>query len=46
MKRKTTEFALLPIALITVVLISGCKSEKVNADAGAPPQAKTQRAFR
>ena len=40
MKSKDMGFALLPVVLIATVIISGCKSEKVNADAEAPPPAK------
>jgi cobalt-zinc-cadmium efflux system membrane fusion protein len=32
-------FGLLPFALATSVIVSGCKSDKVNADAEAPPPA-------
>src|SRR5580692_5336904 len=40
MKSKAMGFALLPMVLITTLVISGCKSDKVNADAEAPPPAK------
>ena len=40
MKSKAMGFALLPIVLIATLVINGCKSEKVNADAEAPPPAK------
>ena len=40
MKSKDMGFALLPVVLIATVIISGCKSDKVNADAEAPPPAK------
>jgi len=40
MKSKAMRFALLPMALIATFVISGCKSDKVNADAEAPPPAK------
>jgi cobalt-zinc-cadmium efflux system membrane fusion protein len=40
MKSKAMGFALLPIVLSASLAISGCKSEKVNADAEAPPPAK------
>jgi cobalt-zinc-cadmium efflux system membrane fusion protein len=40
MKSKAIGFVLLPMALIATLVISGCKSDKVNADAEAPPPAK------
>jgi membrane fusion protein, heavy metal efflux system len=40
MKAKAMGFALLPMMLIATAVISGCKSDKVNADAEAPPPAK------
>jgi cobalt-zinc-cadmium efflux system membrane fusion protein len=40
MKSKLIGFALLPMVLIAALVIDGCKSEKVNADAEAPPPAK------
>jgi cobalt-zinc-cadmium efflux system membrane fusion protein len=40
MKSKLMGFALLPMVLIAALVIDGCKSEKVNADAEAPPPAK------
>ena len=40
MKSKAMGFAMLPMILIATLVISGCKSEKVNADAEAPPPAK------
>jgi membrane fusion protein, heavy metal efflux system len=40
MKIKAIGFALLPMALIAILVINGCKSDKVNADAEAPPPAK------
>jgi len=40
MKSKAMGFALLPMVLIVTLVISGCKSDKVNADAEAPPAAK------
>jgi cobalt-zinc-cadmium efflux system membrane fusion protein len=40
MKIKSKGFALLPMVLIATLVINGCKSDKVNADAEAPPQAK------
>jgi cobalt-zinc-cadmium efflux system membrane fusion protein len=33
-------FGLLPFAMAASVIVSGCKSDKVNADAEAPPAAK------
>jgi cobalt-zinc-cadmium efflux system membrane fusion protein len=40
MKSKAMGFALLPMVLMAPLLISGCKSDKVNADSEAPPPAK------
>ena len=40
MKNKALGFSLLPIALAASLTFAGCKSEKVNADAEAPPPAK------
>jgi cobalt-zinc-cadmium efflux system membrane fusion protein len=40
MKSKAMGFALLQMALIATLVISGCKSDKVNAEAEAPPPAK------
>ncbi|MGD0346933.1 MAG: efflux RND transporter periplasmic adaptor subunit [Terracidiphilus sp.] len=40
MKSKAIGFALLPMVLIATTAISGCKSDKVNADEEAPPPAK------
>ena len=40
MKNKAMGFALLPMVLIATLAISGCKSDKVSADAEAPPPAK------
>ena len=40
MKSKAIGFVLLQMALIATLVISGCKSDKVNADAEAPPPAK------
>jgi cobalt-zinc-cadmium efflux system membrane fusion protein len=40
MKSKTMGFALLPMVLIATLVMSGCKSDKVNAAAEAPPAAK------
>jgi membrane fusion protein, heavy metal efflux system len=40
MKSKVMGFALLPMVLIAPLVISGCKSDKVNADSEAPPPAK------
>ncbi len=40
MKSKIIEFALMPMVLSALLAISGCKSDKVNADAEAPPPAK------
>jgi membrane fusion protein, heavy metal efflux system len=40
MKSKAMGFALLPMVLIATLVINGCKSDKVNADAEAPPPAK------
>ena len=40
MKSKAMKFALLPIVLIATLVINGCKSDKVNAAAEAPPAAK------
>jgi membrane fusion protein, heavy metal efflux system len=40
MKSKAMGFALLPMVLIATLVISGCKSDKVNAAAEAPPPAK------
>jgi cobalt-zinc-cadmium efflux system membrane fusion protein len=40
MKSKAMGFALLPVALIATLVIGGCKSDKVNAAAEAPPPAK------
>ena len=39
MKTKAMGFALLPVVLIASLVINGCKSDKVNADAEAPPPA-------
>jgi membrane fusion protein, heavy metal efflux system len=38
--RKAQGLALLAIVLIATLVINGCKSDKVNADAEAPPPAK------
>jgi cobalt-zinc-cadmium efflux system membrane fusion protein len=40
MKCKALELGLSSIVLASVLTTSGCKSDKVNADAEAPPQAK------
>jgi cobalt-zinc-cadmium efflux system membrane fusion protein len=40
MKNKVMEFALLPMVLYGAIATNGCKSDKVNADAEAPPPAK------
>ncbi|MGD0942562.1 MAG: efflux RND transporter periplasmic adaptor subunit [Terracidiphilus sp.] len=40
MNRRILKFGLLQIALAASVFISGCKSDKVNADTEAPPPAK------
>ena len=40
MKSKATGFALLTMVLITSLAVNGCKSDKVNADAEAPPPTK------
>jgi len=40
MKSKAMKLAILPMALIATLVINGCKSDKVNADAEAPPPAK------
>src|SRR5580698_7782849 len=40
MKSKAMRFALPSMLLIATLVISGCKSDKVNADAEAPPPAK------
>lgn len=40
MKSKAMGFALLSLALIATLVMSGCKSDKVNAAAEAPPPAK------
>jgi cobalt-zinc-cadmium efflux system membrane fusion protein len=40
MKSKAVGFALLSMVLIPSIVINGCKSDKVNADAEAPPPAK------
>ena len=40
MKSKAMGFALLPMLLIATLVISGCKSDKVDAAAEAPPPAK------
>jgi len=39
MKIKAMKLAILPMALIATLVLSGCKSDKVNADAEAPPPA-------
>ena len=39
MKTKAMGFAMLPMVLIASLIINGCKSDKVNADAEAPPPA-------
>jgi cobalt-zinc-cadmium efflux system membrane fusion protein len=39
MKSKDIGIALLPMVLVTSLAINGCKSDKVNADAEAPPPA-------
>ena len=39
-KSKAMGFALLPMVLMVHLVISGCKSDKVNVDAEAPPPAK------
>jgi len=40
MKSKVMGLALLPVVLGVFLTLSGCKSDKVNADAEAPPPAK------
>jgi membrane fusion protein, heavy metal efflux system len=40
MNSKLCGFSLLPIALAVSLITTGCKSDKVNADAEAPPPAK------
>ena len=40
MKNKALGFSLLPIALAASLTFAGCKSDKVNADAEAPPPAR------
>jgi cobalt-zinc-cadmium efflux system membrane fusion protein len=40
MNNKALGFSLLPIALAASLTFAGCKAEKVNADAEAPPAAK------
>jgi membrane fusion protein, heavy metal efflux system len=40
MKSKVMRFALLSMVLIAPLVISGCKSDKVDADSEAPPPAK------
>jgi cobalt-zinc-cadmium efflux system membrane fusion protein len=40
MKSNAMGFALLPVVLIATLVIGGCKSDKVNAAAEAPPPAK------
>jgi cobalt-zinc-cadmium efflux system membrane fusion protein len=40
MKSKAMRFALPSMLLIATLVISGCKSDKVNADSEAPPPAK------
>ena len=40
MNSRILRFCLLPIVLAASLSISGCKSDKVNADAEAPPPAK------
>ena len=40
MKSKAMKLAFLPMVLIATLVINGCKSDKVNADAEAPPPAK------
>ena len=39
MKSKAMKLAILPMVLIATHVINGCKSDKVNADAEAPPPA-------
>ena len=40
MNSRVMVFGLLPFAMAASVIVSGCKSDKVNADAEAPPAAK------
>jgi cobalt-zinc-cadmium efflux system membrane fusion protein len=40
MKNNVMRFALLSTVLVATLVVNGCKSDKVNADAEAPPQAK------
>ena len=40
MKSKVMKFALLPMVLIATLVINGCKSDKVDAAAEAPPTTK------
>jgi cobalt-zinc-cadmium efflux system membrane fusion protein len=40
MKSKTIKLAIVPMALIATLAFIGCKSDKVNADAEAPPPAR------
>jgi cobalt-zinc-cadmium efflux system membrane fusion protein len=45
MKSKTMKLAILPMALIATLVLSGCKSDKVNADSEAPPPSKVVQDF-
>jgi len=40
MKSKAMKLAIVPVVLFAALVINGCKSDKVNAEAEAPPPAK------
>jgi membrane fusion protein, heavy metal efflux system len=45
MNSRVSVFGFLPLALAASVIVSGCKSDKVDANAEAPPAAKVVRDF-
>jgi cobalt-zinc-cadmium efflux system membrane fusion protein len=45
MKSNAMKLAILPMALIATLVLSGCKSDKVNADSEAPPPSRVVQDF-